>query len=259
MMQPENQRLALAHARAECLRPEGARESCGLLVIKKGREVYLPCRNIAVGSDQFVIHPEDYAAADAQGQIAAVVHSHPGLPPTPSQADRVACEASGLPWYIVGVPSDTWERMEPSGYVAPLVGRQWSHGVLDCYALVRDWHQLERGVVLPHFARFDEWWKRGENLYLENFAQAGFEVVDLEALQAGDCFLMQVLSPVPNHAAVYLGDGLILHHLQGRLSSRDVYGGYWQKVTTHVLRYTPHKNTSIVSTISSTIVSTISS
>jgi cell wall-associated NlpC family hydrolase len=48
---------------------------------------------------------------------------------------------------------------------------------------------------------------------------------------------MQVASPVPNHAAVYLGDGLILHHLQGRLSSRDVYGGYWQKVTTHALRH----------------------
>jgi hypothetical protein len=54
-------------------------------------------------------------------------------------------------------------------------------------------------------------------------------------LKVGDCFLMQVASPVPNHAAVYLGDGLILHHLQGRLSSRDVYGGYWQKVTTHIL------------------------
>ena len=54
---------------------------------------------------------------------------------------------------------------------------------------------------------------------------------------------MQVASPVPNHAAVYLGDGLILHHLQGRLSSRDVYGGYWQKITTHILRY-GHSHTS---------------
>jgi hypothetical protein len=48
---------------------------------------------------------------------------------------------------------------------------------------------------------------------------------------------MQVASPVPNHAAIYLDDGPILHHLQGRLSSRDVYGGYWQKITTHTLRH----------------------
>jgi cell wall-associated NlpC family hydrolase len=75
---------------------------------------------------------------------------------------------------------------------------------------------------------------------MENFAQAGFSPVDASDLQTGDCFLMQVASSVPNHAAVYLGDGLILHHLQGRLSSRDVYGGYWQKVTTHILRYACH-------------------
>jgi proteasome lid subunit RPN8/RPN11 len=218
-MLPENQALALDHARQAY-----PRESCGLLVIRKGREVYWPCRNLGVGTDQFVIHPEDYVKADEQGQIVAVVHSHPGLPPEPSQADRVACEASGLPWHIVSVPSVAWASIEPSGYVAPLVGREWSHGVLDCYALVRDWFRDERGVELP-------------NLYLENFAQAGFFPVDADELKVGDCFLMQVASPVPNHAAVYLGDGLILHHLQGRLSSRDVYGGYWQKVTTHILRH----------------------
>lgn len=236
-MLPENQALALDHARQAYSGPDGPRESCGLLVIRKGREVYWPCRNLGVGTDQFVIHPEDYAKADEQGQIVAVVHSHPGLPPEPSQADRVACEASGLPWHIVSVPSVAWASIEPSGYVAPLVGREWSHGVLDCYALVRDWFRAERGIDLPNFTRFDDWWKRGENLYLDNFAHVGFEVVEPDELQTGDCLLMQVASPVPNHAAVYLGDGLILHHLQGRLSSRDVYGGYWQKVTTHTLCY----------------------
>ena len=231
-MHTENKTLALAHAREEY-----PREACGLLVIRKGREVYLRCRNIGVGTDQFVIHPEDYAAADAEGEIVGVVHSHPGLSPEASQADRVACEATGLPWHIVGIPSEAWAVIEPAGYTAPLVGRQWSHGVLDCYSLVRDWFHSERSVDLPNFPRFDDWWKRGESLYLGNFAQTGFAVIDAADLQPGDCFLMQVASPVPNHAAVYLGDGLMLHHLQGRLSSRDVYGGYWQKVTTHTLRH----------------------
>jgi proteasome lid subunit RPN8/RPN11 len=51
-MLPENQALALDHARQAY-----PRESCGLLVIRKGREVYWPCRNLGVGTDQFVIHP----------------------------------------------------------------------------------------------------------------------------------------------------------------------------------------------------------
>ena len=61
-MQSENQSLAMDHAREEY-----PRESCGLLVIRRGREVYVPCRNIGVGTDQFVIHPEDFAQADSRG------------------------------------------------------------------------------------------------------------------------------------------------------------------------------------------------
>lgn len=63
-MLAENKALALEHARAEY-----PREACGLLVIRKGREVYARCRNIGVGTDQFVIHAADYAAADMEGEI----------------------------------------------------------------------------------------------------------------------------------------------------------------------------------------------
>ena len=234
-MQGANQTLALAHAAREF-----PREACGLLVIHKGRETYVPCRNIGVGTDQFVIHPEDYVRADRLGEIVGVFHSHPNLPAEPSQADKVACEASGLPWFILSFPSGQWHEMQPSGYIAPLVGRAWAHGVLDCYSVIRDWYRAERGIDLPNFDRFDEWWKRGQNLYLDNFGSAGFEAlgaVQSQDMEVGDVLLMQVASPVPNHAAIYLGDGLILHHLQGRLSSRDVYGGYWQKITTHILRH----------------------
>jgi proteasome lid subunit RPN8/RPN11 len=235
MMDSVNQSLVLAHAARDF-----PREACGLLVIHKGRETYVPCRNIGVGTDQFVIHPEDYVRADRLGEIVGVFHSHPNLPAEPSQADKVACEASGLPWFILSFPSGQWHEMQPSGYIAPLVGRAWAHGVLDCYSVIRDWYRAERGIDLPNFDRFDEWWKRGQNLYLDNFGSAGFEAlgtVQSQDMEIGDVLLMQVASPVPNHAAIYLGDGLILHHLQGRLSSRDVYGGYWQKITTHILRH----------------------
>ena len=232
MMNDDNKAAAFLHAQAEF-----PRESCGLLIVSKGKERYVACRNLGVGTDQFVIHSEDYAQADSQGEVVAVVHSHPAMPPTPSQADLVACEASGLPWFIVSIPNGQWAQLQPRGYVAPLVGREWSHGVLDCYSIIRDWYALERGIDIPEFTRFDEWWKRGENLYTDNFERAGFYAVASSDMKTGDVLLMQVASSVPNHGAIYLGDGLILHHLQGRLSSRDVYGGYWQKITTHTLRH----------------------
>lgn len=243
-MTPDTRMAIQAHALAYY-----PRECCGVVVVRKGRERYVPCRNIA--SDpcaHFVLSPQDYAAADDGGEVVAIVHSHPDVPARPSEADRVQCEASGLPWVIVSVmPGESGPVVEdmhvfaPTGYQAPLVGRSWAHGTLDCWALVRDWYKAERGVTLPNPHRDDAWWNDGySDLYADAaMVGAGFDKVDLADIVFGDVILMQIRSTnlVPNHAAVYLGEGLILHHLYGRLSSRDVYGGYWQEVTRSVWRY----------------------
>ena len=223
-------------AKAEC-----PREACGLVIIKNGKQVYCPAKNLAKGSDNFILDPIDYEKADTAGEIVAVIHSHPNISAKPSQADLVACEASGLPWFICGIPSEQWEYIEPSGYIAPLVGRQWSHGVLDCYAIIRDWYAQEKNISLLDFERSDEWWKMGGNLYLDNFEKAGFKKITLEDLSCGDVILMTVNSTVPNHGAIYLGDNVILHHVHGRLSTRDIFGGYWLKNAMVYLRY--EKNT----------------
>jgi cell wall-associated NlpC family hydrolase len=223
-------------AKAEC-----PREACGLVIIKNGKQVYCPAKNLAKGSDNFILNPLDYEKADTAGEIVAVIHSHPNISAKPSQADLVACEGSGLPWFICGIPSEQWEYIEPSGYIAPLVGRQWSHGVLDCYAIIRDWYAQEKNISLLDFERSDEWWKMGGNLYLDNFEKAGFKRITLEELSCGDVILMTVNSTVPNHGAIYLGDNMILHHVHGRLSTRDIFGGYWLKNAMVYLRY--EKNT----------------
>lgn len=231
---------AIAQQIIEHAGQEYPRECCGLLLVIKGKQRYFPCKNIAVGTDQFTIDPEDYAAAEEAGDIVAVIHSHPDGSPQPSQADRVSCEASGFPWFIYAHPAGTWAELFPEGYKAPYVGRQWSHGVLDCYAIIRDWYANERGILLPDFERHDEWWLRGENLYEENFEKCGFVPISCDELRTGDLVFMQIVSPVSNHAAIYLGDGIILHHIQNRLSTRDVYGGYWLKNTTRYLRHEKH-------------------
>ncbi|MBD8531581.1 MULTISPECIES: C40 family peptidase [unclassified Massilia] len=229
---------------------EFPREACGLVLVVKGRERYLPCTNAAQGTEHFVLPAEEYAAAETLGDILAVVHSHPGAPAAASQADLVSCEASGVPWHIVrvdlvdGAPAaGEMVTIEPSGYRAPLVGRQFSHGVLDCYQLIVDWYAQERSIALPQFPRADEWWNDGKSdLYTEGFPQAGFvKLADGAVPEVGDVILMQIRAKngVPNHAGIYIGDGLMLHHMHGRLSSRDLYGGWYQESTRAILRHQP--------------------
>ena len=219
------------------------RECCGLAIVKKGKLRYVPCRNLMDGNgvaDVFLIDPEDYAAAEDIGAVVAIVHSHVNLPPVPSMADRVGIEGGTLPWLIVNHPVGTWSVTEPAGYVAPYVGRPFVHGVLDCYTIIRDWYLRERGIALPDYERADRWWEKGGeggDLYRQNFAHAGFVQIDERALQPGDVILMQAMSPVTNHGAIYLGGNVILQHVMGRLSSRDVWGGAWRKSATHFLRY----------------------
>ncbi|WP_239057915.1 NlpC/P60 family protein [Pseudodesulfovibrio sp. JC047] len=212
MFSPETIRAAQEHARAEY-----PREACGLVV----DGAYLPRTNTVENPlVDFRISPQGYAAAARRGEIQAVIHSHPDGPDHPSRADMIGQVDSGLAWGIVPVlsgapqPPFFWGGNAP---IPELIGRRFRHGVADCYALVRDWFRQERDDVLPEYPRDDEWWLGGGNLLMDNIQDAGFEVVDGDP-QVGDMVFLQICASVPNHCGVYLGDGLLLHHLVNRFS-----------------------------------------
>lgn len=222
-------------------------ESCGLIAVVDGKEKYFPRINHAESkSEHFVISGPDWAEVEDMGEIVGIVHSHPNASSNPSQGDKVLCEATELPWYIisVGVDPDTHEphfhdmsAITPSGYEAPLIGRDFHHGSLDCFGLIRDYYQRVMGIKLTNYERTDGWWERGENLYMKNMEAEGFYEVKESEMRKGDMIVMQIRAKEPNHAGVYIGDGLFLHHLYGRLSSRDVYGGMWRDCTRAIFRH----------------------
>ena len=103
----------LEHAKAEA-----PRECCGLVAVVKGRRKYFPCENIAETPDEhFVL--SGWNEVEDQGEVVAVVHSHPITNPRPSTADRVACEKSELPWFIVNPNTEAWGYCEPEGFELP--------------------------------------------------------------------------------------------------------------------------------------------
>lgn len=225
-------------------------EACGLIVKDGRKELYVPLENTSEDPTRhFRISPEDYANVEEKYQIMAVFHSHPEETSRPSEADRALCEGSNLPWVIVGLHRDnlTLEmvvedpvQIVPDGYKAPLEGRIFFHGVLDCYTLIKDYYKEKLDIDLPDFERKDNWWEdhKAESLYEKHFEEAGFVKVTDGTLNEHDVLLMEICSSAgPNHAAVYLGDNIMIHHMFGQPSTKAVYGGSWQYATRHVVRH----------------------
>ena len=211
-------------------------EACGVIVSVDGSERAIQLKNISeTPTEHFIIDPTGYLDAEKVGEIVAIWHTHPATL-NPSDADRTACNRSGLPWHIYSMVDGGMRTLYPDGRDTPLLGRSFVWGVHDCWTLVQDYYRQELGLVLDYPVPYQErFWERGEDHY-SNYAQVGFvRIVGIPAKH--DLLLMRIHSRVPNHGAVFLGDGHILHHLQARLSCRDVYGGYWRSITSDVLRH----------------------
>lgn len=215
-------------------------ECCGLIVRVDGIELYWPCRNTCIERGRFVLDPRDWVEAEETGEILKVVHSHVYRDPVPTDADRVGCAASGLPWLIVSWPTgQTCELILPHGFEAPLVGREFVWGTFDCFTLVRDYYRTELGILIDNFGGYEHnFCEIGQDLYLNRYKAAGFVEVEIDDFRRHDVVLMQIgATNVVGHAAVYLGGEQIMHHVLGRLSCRAPYGGMWRNATRKILRH----------------------
>lgn len=213
-------------------------ECCGLIVKCGKKSRTIPAKNIAdKPRSTFDLDPDAWLEVKDDEEVIGIYHSHCYQSADPSEADKVACELTQLPWHIVSFPSGGYVVHEPNGYQAPYKGRPYVHGVLDCYTLIRDWYAREMNHEMPNFDRRYDWWHKGENLYVDNYEEQGFvRLPEGSEFQYGDLIYIQFRSPVPNHAAVYIGNGQILHHPEGRMSGTDPYGGMWLKHTVMHLR-----------------------
>lgn len=222
---------------------EYPREMCGVIVGGE-TQTFIKIPNIAnkydVDSrDSFVIDPKVYSSVEDMHNILAIVHSHPDHTAVPSVHDRVVCNQGEIPWVIMSYPEIDLSVTYPNPQTS-LIGREFVHGVQDCYSLIKDYYG-RCGITLGEYHREDEWWNKGKDYYLDNYGKEGFIQIAPEDVQIGDLILMQIESPTTNHAAIMYEDNVILHHLYGRKSCLGVYGGYWRERTTRVLRHKDFK------------------
>lgn len=216
---------------------EKPREACGLVVkTSRGRHRIVEAKNIAPNPERdFLLDPDAWLEVGENEAVIGIYHSHTIGSADPSMADLVSCEATGLPWHIVSVPSGEYRYVEPSGYQAPYEGRPYVMGVLDCYSVMRDWYAREWGLRLPDFDRRP--FIAGEDLYAANYESCGFVRLIEQPMEKGDMLLFNFGRSVLPHAAVYIGKGRILHHAQDRLSVIEAVDGMWNRHVSHHLRH----------------------
>lgn len=171
----------------------------------------------------------------------ALIHSHT-LDPSqaPSAHDMASQQATGLPWGILacnGVSCSEIEWFGDDGPVAPYLGRKFLSGVRDCWCLIRDIYRQEQGIVLPNLPRDENWFEREIDLLSPaNIAAAGFRQISFEEVRPGDLCLGMLASRIVNHCGLYVGRGLILHHMRDRLSCREPVKP-WERTIRYFLRH----------------------
>lgn len=245
---------ALKEAIIEHAAKEYPKECCGVVVNKE----YIPCKNVAEDPTSFFsIDPIDLVRAESKGTIDAYVHSHPNGVAEPSEPDLVQMNKHNKVWLICGYTPDELievKKHTPEGYTLPLLGRNYYHGLQDCYTLIKDYYYRELNIVLNDYDRSDSWWleENTKSLYLDNFKNEGFLEVKDDTIKKHDVILFKLGRTFHiNHAGIFLGDGelesevtnkvignsLFIHHPYNKLSVRDIYGDIWNKRKVYVIRH----------------------
>lgn len=224
------------------------KEACGLVYAKGKKAFPVECKNVSVEPEHnFLIGADDYAETMNKGEIVGCWHTHCNTDPTPSDADKQGCENTEVVWYIGSVMKNDagelqfygLEVLKPCGFMMPLVGRPYAYGVFDCFTCLRDYYKTEFNIDLPDKTRSENPWDEDPDFCTHWAEELGF-VRTGGIPKKGDIFLIQTGVENSDHVAVYVGDDKILHHMRGRLSRHDIYGGsYWQE---HTLSHWRHKD-----------------
>ena len=231
-------KAASAHAVAEY-----PNESVGCVIESPDGLIYEALENVSTNpthSFAIGVHPDE--------PILAIIHSHSlDVSTAPSRVDMSSQQAMAVPWGILHSTQNSAGEIHWFGDqlpAAPLLGRSFVSGHHDCWGLVRDVYRSQFDIVLQNIPRDENWYKHepphGEALDLlghNRIIETGFTVIPQSAAREGDVILGKIgRTGVINHCGLLVGNGLVLHQLEGRSSRREPVGP-WMRYVQFVARH----------------------
>lgn len=120
--------------------------------------------------------------------------------------------------------------------------RPWEGiGRSDCYALGKDFYNKNfPDITITDFVRPHNWSSDKLDLIRGLYKHDGFVMITdwtVDDLQPADVLAMNIGEGNPNHIAIYVGEGDILHHLYGKRSRREPFHGFWRDKVAFILRH----------------------
>lgn len=111
-----------------------------------------------------------------------------------------------------------------------LIGRKYVDGKQDCYGIIRAYYQDLHNLPLKNFARPTLFWQdKSFDLIHQVMGRDRWESVgvNIRDLQIGDVLIFAIRSTTANHLAVYVGNGMMLHHAWSKLSNVESLTQSW--------------------------------
>ena len=121
-----------------------------------------------------------------------------------------------------------------------LLGRKYVDGKQDCYGLVMGYLKDVHSLPLKNFARPTQFWaNRDFDLINNMLGHDGWQSMGLNTrnLQIGDVLIFAIHSTMANHLGVYVGNGMMIHHLYQRLSNHEAITQSWTSRLLMIVRH----------------------
>ncbi len=227
---------------AERMVPE---ECCGLIVNTIGGPFAVEGLNMASDRrEYFSLAPKSYLKAVSIGRPLACYHSHPNCEDDFSEGDKLESEKHKLAYVLYVAGLNDFKVYEPHGYKNPYIGREFKIGFSDCASLFTDYFRREKKLEFTHYPRDNNWYEETPQLFHANFAREGFlrllegPIETLKGLRRHDGLLFCLKNTeFPDHCAVYLGGGAMLHHLPKRLSTIESFSMPYMRRLAYTIRH----------------------
>jgi proteasome lid subunit RPN8/RPN11 len=237
-------------------------EICGFIYLKNNKQKIFKCQNISSQKDKkFIINPEDFERCSYYGQIISVFHSHinnRGF----SEEDIIESLKNQIPYALYNIRQDKFYFFDSIKYkhYEKYINIPYRNGYDDCWSIIQKYFKNELNINFsdPEPDRYDyedefEWnrLKKARCNYdpfsweydvRQSFFNSNglFKIPfnSFEDIKVNDILIIKYpWQPFSTFGAIYLGDGLILEHVNQEPSKICSIRKGHKKSIQYILRY----------------------